>query len=56
MRLPEVHNRVGLSTAGLTGNMVLAGVMFAGLNPWWLIVSIFMIISAIGIENGNKEK
>ena len=52
MKIPE--NRIGLSTLGLTGNVILAGVIFAGLNPWWLVLAGFFIISAIGIETGSK--
>lgn len=52
MRLPE--NKTSLSTLGLTGNVILAGVIFAGLNPWWLVLSIILIISAFGNETGKK--
>jgi uncharacterized membrane protein YoaK (UPF0700 family) len=55
MKLPNLQNRVGLTTAGLTGNVVLAGVIFGGLNPWWLIVSIIMILSGIGSESGKNQ-
>lgn len=54
MKFPEVHNRVGLTTIGLTGNVILAGVIFAGLNPWWLVLAGFFIISAIGHEVGKR--
>lgn len=53
MRFPTA-NRVGLSTAGLTGNVILAGVIFADLSPWWLIASALFILSSIGTETrGN---
>jgi hypothetical protein len=52
MKIPE--NRIGLSTTGLTANVILAGVIFAGLNPWWLVLSILLVFSAIGIEVGKK--
>jgi len=54
MKLPEVKHATGVTTIGLTGITVLAGVIFAGLNPWWLIISIFCIISAIGLEAGTS--
>lgn len=54
MKLPEVQNRVGLTTSGLTGNVILAGVIFAGLNPWWLVLAGFFIISAVGHEVGKR--
>ena len=52
MKIPE--NRIGLSTSGLTGNVILAGVIFAGLNPWWLVLAIFLIVTAFGHEVGKK--
>jgi len=53
MKFPDT--RTGLSTMGLTGIVVLAGVIFAGLNPWWLLVSGFFILSAIGLESGRNN-
>ena len=49
MKFP-IPNRVGLSTAGLTGNMILAGVIFSDLSAWWLIASVLLILSSIGTE------
>jgi hypothetical protein len=49
MKFP-LTNRVGLSTAGLTGNMILAGIIFADLSAWWLIASALLILSSIGTE------
>jgi hypothetical protein len=56
MKLPEVRNSTGLTTVGLTGVTILAGVIFADLNPWWLLLSAFFIISAIGHEHGLVKK
>ena len=56
MKLPEVRNSTGLTTVGLTGVTILAGVIFADLNPWWLILSAFFIISAVGHEHGLVKK
>jgi len=53
MKIPE--NRIGLSTTGLTGNLVIAGVIFGFLNPWWLILGTLLIFSAIGIEVGKQR-
>jgi hypothetical protein len=55
MKLPNIQNRVGLTTAGLTGNVILAGVIFGSLNPWWLIVSIVMIMAGMGYESGRNQ-
>ena len=48
--------KTGITTAGATGIMILAGVIFSGLNPWWLTLSAFFIISAIGHESGSVRK
>lgn len=45
--------RTGISTLGATGIIVLAGVIFAEVNPWWLILSVFCILSAIANEAGK---
>ena len=46
MKLPEVKHATGVTTIGLTGITILAGVIFANISPWWLILSVFCIISA----------
>jgi hypothetical protein len=51
MRLPE--NRTGLTTVGLAGCVVLAGVVFGAISPWWIIASVFLILTGIGIESGK---
>ena len=48
--------KTGISTVGATGVTILAGVIFAGLNPWWLLLSAFFILSAIGQEHGLVKK
>ena len=41
---------------GLTGIIILAGVIFGGLNTWWLLASGFFILSGIGLESGKSNK
>lgn len=41
---------------GLTGIVILAGVIFVNLNPWWLVASAFFILSGIGLEGGRSSK
>ena len=48
-------DRTGISTTGAYGAIVLAGVVFDFLNPWWLTVSIFLWILAIGMEHGKTK-
>lgn len=56
MKLPELHNvRVNsLSTAGLTGNVLLVAVLWGQISPWWLILSVLLILSGMGIETQSK--
>tara|TARA_Y100000385_G_C12806435_1_gene514167 strand:- start:306 stop:461 length:156 start_codon:yes stop_codon:yes gene_type:complete len=49
----KIRETRGTSTLGLTGIVVMSGVIFAGLNPWWLVLSTVMILSAIGYESGQ---
>jgi hypothetical protein len=55
MKLPENSNRTGLSTSGLVGTTILAGVIFADLSAWWLIASAFFILAGIGLESGKTN-
>jgi|TARA_B100001094_G_scaffold329846_1_gene393564 hypothetical protein len=54
MMMPS--NRTGINTIGLAGCVVLAGVVFNSLNPWWLIASALCILSGIGLENNSNNK
>jgi hypothetical protein len=49
----RINQPSGVTTLGLTGIVLMSGVIFAGLNPWWLTLSILCIISAIGYESGK---
>lgn len=57
MKLPELHKvdvtakMVGLSTAGITGNILLVAVIWGQISVWWLILAIFLILSGAGIES-----
>ncbi len=48
--------KTGITTAGATGITILAGVIFADLSPWWLLLSAFFILSALGHEHGLVKK
>ena len=55
MKLPEVKHATGVTTIGLTGVTILAGVIFANISAWWLILSVLCILSAIGFEAGTSD-
>lgn len=57
MKLPDL-NRVdvtarlhGLSTAGITGNILLVAVIWGQISAWWLILAVLLILSGTGIES-----
>lgn len=48
-------NRTGINSIGLAGCIILAGVVFDAINPWYLIVSAIFILTGIGLENNLKK-
>ncbi len=55
MKFPSTENRTGLSSIGLAGCVVLAGVVFNTIPAWWLIASIFLILMGTGLESGKTN-
>lgn len=55
MKLPENTNRTAISSVGLAGCIVLSGVVFNTLPPWWLILASLLILMGTGIEAGSKK-
>ena len=55
MKFPETNNRTGLSTLGLAGCVVLAGVIFADLSAWWIVASIILLLMGVGLESGKSN-
>lgn len=49
MKLPTA-NRTGLNSIGLLGNIIVAGVIFGSLSPWWLIAGLLLVVSGFGNE------
>jgi hypothetical protein len=49
-------DRTGITTTGAYGAIILSGVVFDFLSPWWLIASILLWASAVGIESGRNKK
>lgn len=51
MKLPATPSTSGIGTTGAAGCVILAGVIWAQISPWWLIAGVMLIISGIGQEN-----
>lgn len=47
---------VGVNTLGVASNVLLAGVVFGAISPWWLALSIPMMFSALGMELRKPER
>ena len=48
------ENRTGLSSPGLAGCVILGGVIFQFISPWWLLASAFLILVGTGLESGKS--
>jgi len=48
MKFPNTSN--GIGTLGLIGIVIVAGVIWGALNPWWLTLGIFLTLAGIGDE------
>ncbi len=58
MKLPEFNNvtvKGGLTTIGLLGITLTVLVALDKISEWWLVLSVFCILSGIGMES-NKNK
>jgi hypothetical protein len=55
MKFKYSADRTGVSTFGLAGVTILAGVIFAGISPWWLIASGLLILMGAGVESGKTS-
>ena len=56
MKFPEIQppKTAGIGTTGAVGCIILAGVIWGQLDPWWLVLSVFAIFSGIGQENAKR--
>ena len=55
MKFKDSADRTGVSTFGLAGVTILAGVIFAELSPWWLAASVLLILMGAGVESGKTK-
>ena len=56
MKFPEptIPKTAGIGTTGAVGCILLAGVIWGQISPWWLIASVLLIVSGIGQENAKR--
>ena len=54
MKLPE--HRTGVSSIGLAGCVILAGVVFNSVHPAWLMASAVFILMGTGLESGRSKR
>tara|TARA_R110000803_G_scaffold42597_2_gene91204 strand:- start:19452 stop:19622 length:171 start_codon:yes stop_codon:yes gene_type:complete len=50
MKLPYDKTATFTNTFGLTGLLLLAGVMFAGQSYWFLVPSAFFVFASQGLQ------
>ena len=46
----KISDNSGLGTLGLTGVVVVAGVIWGQLTPWWLFLGVPVVLLGIGSE------
>lgn len=49
MKIPDT--KTGITTLGATGILITAGVIWAELPAWWLVLAVLLIVSAAGQES-----
>lgn len=54
MKFPTTPSTSGIGTTGAAGCVILAGVIWSQISPWWMILSVLLIISGIGQENKRQ--
>lgn len=55
MKLP-LEKPSSLGTFGATGLLLLAGIIWGQLSPWWLFMSIPFLLLGIGSEAGSRNR
>lgn len=51
----SLNEKVGLTTPGLAGNVLLVAAIWGQISMWWLILAIFLLLSATGFEIGKQK-
>jgi len=54
MKFPEYPKTSGIGTTGTVGSILLVAVIWGQISPWWLLLSVPLIFSAIGQENVKR--
>jgi hypothetical protein len=57
MRIQKtIYKTQGINSIGITGAVVLAGVVFGTLTPWWLAVALPALFLSTGYELQEKTQ
>jgi hypothetical protein len=53
MKIPEFNNVTvrSISTIGVTGNILLAAILWGQISPYWLFLAVPLILSGLGTES-----
>ena len=49
------NEKIGLTTLGLTGNVLLVAIIWGQISAWWLILAVLLLLSAVGFEVGKTN-
>jgi len=53
---PVPQKTLGLNGVSIASNIILAGVVFGAISPWWLALSIPMLFTGLGMELRNDQR
>lgn len=56
MKISGFSDRTGLGTMGLTGIVIVAGVIWGQISPWWLLLGVTLVSAGIGSEAGVRKE
>ena len=47
---------LGLNGLSIASNVILAGVVFGAISPWWLMLSIPLLFTGLGMELRSDQR
>lgn len=49
----KMTNSSGVGTLGITGAVIVAGVIWGQISAWWLTLAVLLILSGVGSESSR---